>query len=67
MDLSQLHKIKTPEDINRQTALAAARAYLQSTDWYVLRQVETGHAVPDAIKEARKAARATCSEVSANP
>ncbi len=37
MDLSQLHKIKTPEDINRQAALAAARAYLQSTDWYVLR------------------------------
>jgi hypothetical protein len=34
-------------------------AYLASTDWYVLRFVDTGIAVPDAITAARQAARAS--------
>lgn len=33
-------------------------AYLASTDWYVIRQQETGIAVPQAILDARAAARA---------
>lgn len=34
------------------------RAYLQSTDWYVIRKLETGVEVPDEITKARATARA---------
>ncbi len=34
-----------------------ARAYLESTDWYVVRETETGVAVPDEIKQLRAEAR----------
>lgn len=37
---------------------AEARAYLASTDWYVIRQQETGVPVPAEILSARQAARA---------
>jgi len=34
-----------------------ARAYLASTDWYVIRLTETGVAIPQEITEKREAAR----------
>lgn len=34
-----------------------ARAYLNSTDWYVVRQAETGIPIPQDILDARQAAR----------
>ncbi|MDV7209889.1 hypothetical protein [Azotobacter beijerinckii] len=37
---------------------AAARAYLTSTDWYILRLQETGEPVPPDVLEQRAAARA---------
>lgn len=46
----------TPEEIQAQ-ANAEARAYLNSTDWYVVRFAETGAAIPQDILDARKAAR----------
>jgi outer membrane protein assembly factor BamB len=36
---------------------ADARAYLGSTDWYVVRFAETGVAIPDDIATARQEAR----------
>ena len=36
---------------------AEARAYLASTDWYVIRFQETGTAIPTDILAARQAAR----------
>jgi hypothetical protein len=36
-----------------------ARAYLDSTDWYIVRFAESGVAVPSAITTARAAARAS--------
>ena len=36
---------------------AEARAYLLSTDWYVVRFAESGVPIPDDIMTARKAAR----------
>lgn len=36
---------------------AEARAYLVSTDWYVIRLQETGEAVPDEVLAERAAAR----------
>lgn len=47
----------TPEDIRQQKNMEA-RTYLTSTDWYIIRKIETGTAVPDAILIARQAARA---------
>lgn len=41
------------EELNRE-----ARAYLASTDWYVVRQQETGQPVPSDVQAMRSAARA---------
>jgi hypothetical protein len=41
------------EEANRE-----ARAYLAETDWYIMRNVETGAAIPEEILKNRAAARA---------
>jgi hypothetical protein len=38
---------------------ASARAYLASTDWMILRQIDSGIACPDDVKAARAVARAS--------
>jgi hypothetical protein len=40
----------------------AARAYLASTDWYVVRFIETGIAVPSEVTAQRAAARASVND-----
>ena len=40
-----------------------ARAYLASTDWYVIRLQESGTAIPQAILDARTVARSQVVEV----
>lgn len=47
----------TEEELQQQ-ANAEARAYLASTDWYVIRLQETGEPVPEDILAERAAARA---------
>lgn len=37
---------------------AESLAYLASTDWYVVRELENGSAIPDEVKAKRQAARA---------
>lgn len=54
---SETVTVATPEEIQQQKN-AAARAYLTSTDWYIIRKMETGTAVPDDILIARQEARA---------
>lgn len=34
-----------------------ARQYLRDTDWYVIREADTGEPVPDEVRERRQAAR----------
>jgi hypothetical protein len=46
----------TPEEIQA-AKNAEARAYLSSTDWYVVRFAETGTEIPEDILAARQAAR----------
>lgn len=46
----------TPEQIQSQIN-AEARSYLASTDWYVIRKLETGEDIPEEILEERVAAR----------
>lgn len=38
-----------------------ARAYLASTDWYVVRRSETGEPIPQEVMDKRAAARAAAS------
>jgi len=45
------------EKRQREIAKVKARAYLNETDWYIIREIETGRKVPDEIKEARTKAR----------
>jgi hypothetical protein len=52
----------TPEQLQQQTN-AQARAYLASTDWYVIRMQERGTAIPQEILDARQAARDSIIEV----
>lgn len=51
-----------PEPTQQERANAAARRYLGDTDWYVIRQVETGVAVPQEILDKRAAARESIKE-----
>jgi hypothetical protein len=48
----------------QEQANAAALAYLAATDWYLVRNAETGAGVPDDILTQRAAQRAVVAEVS---
>jgi hypothetical protein len=44
-------------EVVKQKINEESRSYLSSTDWYVIRQQETGVAIPQDILDARQAAR----------
>lgn len=50
------------DEIERQKLLKEASAYLYTTDWYVIRQVETGIQVPEIVAQKR----AECREILSN-
>lgn len=57
-------EIKTADDLkaeaearDQEARNAEARAYLADTDWYVVRQAETGEVIPEDISLARAKAR----------
>lgn len=67
----RLH-IRTPEELaaevqaKAENALRAeARAYLDDTDWLVVRQAETGTVMPEAVRKRRAQARALLSSQAA--
>lgn len=41
----------------QQKATTEATAYLRETDWYVIRNIETGKPIPSEVIEQRKAER----------
>ncbi len=41
----------------RATQLAESHQYLAKTDWYVIRQIDSGVTMPDEIKQERQACR----------
>lgn len=45
------------EDNRQETINKNARAYLENTDWYVTRFIETGVQIPDEITQKRAEAR----------
>lgn len=52
-----LNPIPTPEQL-QELVNAESRAYLDSTDWYVIRLQETGAPIPAEILDERAAVRA---------
>jgi len=46
-------------EVEQEKTNANALAYLSSTDWYAIREAETGVKMPENIKQARAAARAS--------
>lgn len=52
--------------IEQERSNAENLAYLASTDWYIVRQSETGVPVPDDILEARQAARDSIVDIAAD-
>lgn len=54
---SHLNPQPTPEQL-QELVNAESRAYLASTDWYVIRLQETGAPIPAEILDERAAARA---------
>lgn len=51
-DLQAVEAEAVQQQLNQES-----RDYLSSTDWYVIRQQETGVAIPQDILDARQAAR----------
>jgi len=41
----------------RERVNAENRAYLRDTDWYVIREADTGEPVPQEVRDKRQAAR----------
>lgn len=64
VDLSQLEKVKTDTEVELDNAKNEAIAYLRSTDWYVLRYIETDKLVPDDIASKRAEARNIIEKIS---
>ena len=48
---------RSKEKVKRDRVNARARAYLDKTDWYVTRSIETGKPIPAKIKTKRAKAR----------
>lgn len=57
IDWSAVSKVRDPEDLVAEQEASTARQYLQATDWYVVRNLETGTPVPADVALARKEAR----------
>lgn len=67
VDLSKLEPIKMAQDLADDVSLNQARAYLKETNWHAFALLEDGTPIPDDIKEARTAARATINWLSPPP
>ena len=57
VDLSQLEKVKTEEELQAENDRLTAIEYLKSTDWYAVTQLETGTPIPPDIQSMRAKAR----------
>lgn len=67
IDWGQVETPKTAGDIQADRDVEHARGYLKETDWHAFALLEDGTPIPDDIKEARTAARATINRLSPAP
>ena len=57
-DYAQAEKDKHEQGQAREKMNQEALSYLASTDWYVLRQMDSGEVTPEDVKQLREEARA---------
>lgn len=57
VQLEPLPPPPSPEQL-ADAEIASLKAYLASTDWYIVRMMDTGEPVPDSVREERAKARA---------
>lgn len=57
VDLSKLEKIESPESLDLQDKAFKAKAFLNDTDWYLVRKMETSEEVPEDVTLKRANAR----------
>jgi len=50
-------------NISKQTEIKELKTYLESTDWYYARQLETGETIPDDVKQKRIESRNRINEL----
>jgi hypothetical protein len=62
VDFTRMITAKTRAAARQEAARAKARHVLASTDWAVLRQLETGQAVPAEVAQVRAEARQVLAE-----
>ncbi|AWH15456.1 hypothetical protein [Pseudomonas phage 98PfluR60PP] len=61
-DLSKLEQIKSPTIVELEQKARESLDYLNNTDWYVTRWVETNESVPNEVTVNRATARQTIKE-----
>lgn len=64
----QIKKIPPPpqeevERMQREARMEELQDYLKDTDWYAIREAETGKPIPEEIRAGRESARAEISEL----
>lgn len=57
VDLSKLEKVETPETVDLKAKALVAKAYLETTDYYVIRKLETLEEIPTTVTTKRAEAR----------
>lgn len=63
IDISQIEKVPTDSDLEKESNMNSARLYLQETDWYFIRFLETKQAIPDDVATKRQDARDVLNEM----
>lgn len=63
-ELEDLPQLTQEEHL--QSELNDLQEYLDSTDWYAIRYVDTGETIPEAVKTQRQKARERISEIRLN-
>lgn len=62
VDLSKLEKVETPETVDLKAKALAAKAYLDATDYYPIRKLETLEEIPATVTTKRAEARKVIKE-----
>lgn len=57
IDINKLEKIKNTDDIIIDSLRDDAIKYLKSTDWYIIRSIETGIKIPKEVSIEREKSR----------
>ena len=66
IDMSKLEKVKKQSDVELEIQFNTAKKYLNDTDWYVIRKLETNTPVPSDVLALRESSRQTIAKFKNN-